>query len=90
MSTPIFKNYADALNHAQLQALAQCDEWVKENGGGDSCILIENTRPSDWLIKSSTCNCECGETESVVVTYFDPADNQWYGMAGICESCGKD
>jgi len=53
-------------------------------------ITVKQTNPSDWNIQNSSTLCDCGETPSVVVTYFDPkTGSTYFACAGYCEACGK-
>lgn len=72
MRTPIFKNEEDALTDAKNQA---CYNWEEKD-------------PKDFLIRDTSCNCECGETAAIRVVYFDQNNEQHFGLSGIC-NCGQ-
>ena len=78
MRPSIYKTEAQAI----LAAKKECLESFEFN--------VDQTTKDQWLITNESCQCDCGQTPAVHVTFFDSEDNQHYAMAGYCDMCGED
>lgn len=78
MNTPIYTSRDQAITAAKIRALSNLP------------ITTDQTNEDQWLVKDTSCNCNCGETNAVRVTFFDDEnDKQYDGIAGYCDACGK-
>ncbi len=76
----ISKTEKDALGIAKADCIAQFEESNDINLTSEDDKVVTETN-DNWLVKSGSCQCNCGETYAIDVTLFE--DDIKLGISGI-------
>lgn len=66
MKTQIFKTEEEALRSAKIDAIRAFETAEDLTFNDDKLINSDEL----WLVKNTSCNCACGETQALRVTFF--------------------